>query len=310
MEIPRIDELRIYYNTHIRAELMRMERERKRMLGGIIGSLLALLALLLVFLLIEAGFVVVLLALPVLFYIGTLYFRVERFRHVFKEAVVNLVLDFMQQQPNVEQLSYDSKKMVAQDRFIRSDLFQGSRVNYKGEDYIKGIVGEMVFEMSELYVQEISLGSNRLNIVFSGVFLHGLFNEPTDGHVVVWPREQGRFQRASIREFVASGGIDASIEIQHSGFREHFAVYATRGTVVHRILTEPMQEALLDFVETTGHELYFSVYNQDVFAAIQHERDLLEPFFFKSNISFALIREFYADVVLMLSIIQRFDQNR
>lgn len=310
MLIPRIDEFRIFYNSSIRPELLRMERQRKRMLWRGIGSVLSLFVLLLIFLLIEAGFIVVLLALPILFYLGTLYYKVEDFRHAFKEAVVNLVISFLQQETNVEGLSYDAKRAVAQDRFLRSDLFQGGAVQYKGEDYIKGIVGEMAFEMSELYVKEISLASNRLNTVFAGVFIHALFNEPTQGHIVVWPRDKGRFMRASIRNFLSQGGIDANMEIQHTAFGEHFTVYASRGTTVHHILTLPMQEALMDFVKTTGHELYFSVYNQDVFAAIEHDRDLLEPHIFKSNLSFSLVREFYADIRLMLDIIRFFDQNR
>lgn len=310
MLIPRIDEFRLFYNSSIRPELLRMERQRKRMLWRGIGSVLFLFLLLLVFLLIEAGFIVMLLALPVLFYMGTLYYKIQDFRHAFKEAVVNLIIAFMQQETNVEGLSYEAERAVGQDRFIRSNLFQGGRVQYAGEDYIKGIVGEMAFEMSELYVKEISRASNRLNTVFAGVFIHSLFNEPTQGHLVVWPRKKGRFMRSSIRAFLAQGGMDANMEIQNAAFKEHFTVYARSGTVVHNILTEPMQEALIDFVKTTGHELLFSVYDQDVFAAIEHDRDLLEPYIFKSNLSFALVREFYADMSLMLSIIRFFDQNR
>lgn len=310
MLIPRIDEFRIFYNSSIRAELLRMERQRKRMLFGGIGSVLLLLLFLLLFLFLEAGFIVVLLALPILFYLGTLYYKIQDFRQAFKVGVVNLVIEFMQQELNVEGLEYEPKRAVAQDRFIRSDLFHGIGVSYNGEDYIKGIIGEMAFEMSELYVKEINRGANQLKTVFAGVFVHALFNEPTSGHIVVWPRDKGRFLRASIRQFVVNGGRDANMEIQHPEFKEHFTVYAKKGTIVHHILTEPMQEALLDFVNTTGHELYFSVYNQDVFAAIEHDRDLLEPYIFKSNLSFALVREFYADIRLILRVIRSFDQNR
>lgn len=309
MEPPRLAELRIYYNTTIRPELVRMERRRKRMLFGIFGSVAGLLLVMLLFIILDAGFVVLYLAIPVLFYLSTLYFRVKEFKKKFKPAVVSLVLDFINQATNVSQLSYKADQMVGQDRFIRSDLFIGRNVIYEGEDYIKGLVGEMPFELSELYVQELSQASNRLELIFGGIFIHAIFAEECSGHLVAWPRSEMRYLRRSIREFIARGGIDTEIELQDESFREKFVVYAKSNTVVHNILTEPMQQALANFIETTGHELYFSVYDQNVFVAISHDRDLLEPRIFRSNLDFHLIREFYTDIILMLQVIQDFDQT-
>ncbi|MEM9836011.1 MAG: DUF3137 domain-containing protein, partial [Bacteroidota bacterium] len=82
------------------------------------------------------------------------------------------------------------------------------------------------------------------------------------------------------------------------------------GFVVYQILTEPMQEALVNFTELTDHELYFSIYDQDIFVGISHDRDLLEPNIVRSNLSYDLIREFYVDIMLMLEVIKNFDQNR
>lgn len=309
MDVPRIDELRIYYNTTIRPELVRMERIRKRTLFSIYASIGAILVVLALFWYIQAGFVILILLAPIIFYLGTLYFRIERFRQAFKPAVVSLILEFMNESPNFKELSYDAKKVIAKDRFLRSELFAGRKINYAGEDYIQGLVGEMPFELSELYVQEISRASNRLDLVFGGIFIHAIFNEPSVGHLAVWPRDEFRFMRRTIKEFIYQGGMDAEIEIQNPNFRELFVVYAKRNTVVHNILTPPMQEALVRFVETTGHDLYFSVYNKNVFAGIAHDRDLLEPHIFRSNLSFNLVREFYTDIMLMLGVIQDFDQT-
>jgi len=309
MEVPRLHELRIYYNTHIRPELVRMERLRKRTLLRITASVLGVLAVVVIALIIKLGFLVLILATPFVFYLVALYFRIERFRQQFKPNVISLILDFMNQAPNFQELSYDAKQSIGKDRFDRSELFVGRSVSYAGEDYIKGLVGEMAFELSELYVEELSRGSNRLNLIFGGIFIHALFNEPTVGHVVVWPRDEYRFMRRTIKEFIYRGGMDAEVELHNPRFRELFLVYAKKGTVVHNILTQPMQDALVRFVETTGHELYFSVHNKNVFAGISHDRDLLEPNILRSNLSFELIQEFYTDIMLMLGIIQDFDQT-
>lgn len=309
MEPPRLGELRIFYNTTIRPELIRMERRRKRMLWGIFGSVALLLLIMLVFALVEAGFVVLYLLIPVLFYLSTLYFRIRNFKKIFKPAIVSLVLDFINQAPNFRQLSYRAEQMVAKDRFAYSELFVGRRVTYEGEDYIKGLVGEMPFELSELYVQEISRASNRLELIFGGIFIHAIFAEEASGHLVAWPRSRLRSLRPSIRAFIAQGGMDALIELQSERFRERFVVYAKPNTVVKDLLTLPMQRALADFVEESGREIHFAIHNRNVFVAIDQDRDLLEPNIFRSNLDFGLIREFYTDIVVMLSVIRDFDQT-
>jgi hypothetical protein len=73
---PRIDELRVYYNTTIRPELLRLERLRVRLIRGIVISLLAVFALGAAFVIYDLGFLIFLLAVPVVFYVGSLYFRI------------------------------------------------------------------------------------------------------------------------------------------------------------------------------------------------------------------------------------------
>ena len=43
-------------------------------------------------------------------------------------------------------------------------------------------------------------------------------------------------------------------EILNAAFREQFVVYATEDTHVVGILSEPMQAAILDYIEKTGKD--------------------------------------------------------
>ena len=70
-----------------------------------------------------------------------------------------------------------------------------------------------------------------------------------------------------------------------------------------------MQDALARYVEITGKDIYLSFIDRNIFAAISEERDLLEPSIFTSNIHFDLIREFYFDIMLVLKIVEDFDQT-
>ncbi|PPK84073.1 uncharacterized protein DUF3137 [Neolewinella xylanilytica] len=306
---PRLSELRLYYNTTIRPELLRLEELRRRILRGIVLSLAGIFAVIVVFLVYDLGFLILLLVVPVVFFIGSLYFRIERFRQSFKPAIMRLLLDFINELPNFRSLQYESKRPILRDRFERSGLFRPHPDSYRAEDYIRGLVGEMAFEMGEAYVQEISPASNRLQLVFSGLFVHAIFNEPTSGRLAVWPRHKLRRLKRSVDAYVGSNGRSADVEIMNAGFSEIFAVYAHPGTKVAGILTPSMQEAILAFYEREQRDLYFAVHDQDLFIGLEHGYDLLEPHFFRSNVSFQLIRKFYTDVMLILSVIQDFDQT-
>lgn len=276
---------------------------------GIYASVAAVVALLIAFIIYDLGFLIFVVGMPLIFYVGSLYFRIERFRQTFKPAVMQLLMEFLNDAPNYRQMSYEAKTAINRDRFEHSGLFRPLPDTYHAEDYIKGLVGEMAFEMGECYVREISPASNRLLTVFSGLFVHAVFNEPTTGQIAVWPRRNLRRMKRTVDAYVSSGGIDADIEVMNPGFREEFATYAKRGTHVAGILTPPMQDALLEFARTQEQEIFFAVHNQDLFIGVAHDYDLLEPSFFKSNMSFALVRKFYTDITLMLGVISDFDQT-
>ncbi|WP_320060349.1 DUF3137 domain-containing protein [Neolewinella antarctica] len=307
--MPRIDELRLYYNTTIRPELLRLERLRRQLIREIIISVISMVAVVALFFVLNLGFLVLILGVPIIFYLGTLYFRAEKFRQAFKPAIVKLLLEFLNLSPNFQDLSYDATKSINQDRFERSGLFRPTPDLYHAEDYIRGMVGEMAFEMGEAYVREISPASTKLQAVFSGLFVHAIFGERTTGRVAVWPKTKLRRLKRTVDAYVAKGGRNADIEIMNPQFRERFAVYAHGGTHVAGILTPPMQDALVDFALTQENELYFAVHNQDLFIGVAHDYDLLEPSFWRPNVSFGLVRKFYTDIVFMLETIQVFDQN-
>lgn len=300
----------MYYNTTIRPELYRMERLRLRLVRGMLLSVVAVVALLVSFVIFDLGFLIFLLAMPIAFYVGSLYRRIEKFRQAFKPAIITLLMEFLNDSPNYRSLTYDAKFPISRDRFERSGLFRPSPDTYHAEDYIKGLVGEMAFEMGEAYVREISAASNRLEVVFGGLFVHAIFNEQITGQIAVWPRRNVRRLKRAVDAYVSAGGVNADIEIMNPGFREEFTVYSMRGTHVAGILTPPMQTALLEFARRQEQDIFFAVHNKDLFIGVEHDYDMLEPHFFKSNLSFATIRKFYTDITLMLGVISDFDQTQ
>ena len=304
-----IDDFRIYYNTTIHPELMRLERSRIRLIRLMFFSALVLIGIIILEIYLRLIVVTLFLSLPIILLMTYLGSRVQRFRRTFKPNVINLILDFIDDSPNRGRLIFSPSESIDKEIFLAGELFRTSAPFYKGEDHISGSVGEMPFELSELDVREVSKVSNKLNVIFKGVYFKATYPEETEGRLIIWPRHRSPYFTKSIKAFTWDGGINVDDEMLHERFSKHFISFASEDTHVAGILSEPMQRAIVDYMFQTEREMFFSFNNQEIHIAISDDRDLLEPFILRSNLSFELVRSFFEDINLLLKLIEEFDQN-
>ena len=304
----RIDKFRIYYNQTIYPELVRLERKRKRLLFFIAVAVLFLPAVGFVHFYLEVLAISLMLLVPIGLYISYLIYRLQRFRSTFKPHVVNLILDFIDDGLNFGTLKYDSKRFIEKNRFIASMIFATKAPFYQGEDYIFGKIGELDFEMCELNVKEYSKVRNRLNYVFRGIFLYTTFNQPLKGKVLVLPREFKQYLSRSIRAFNNIGGEEYEGDLEMH-FEESFMTFATKDAHVPSLLSTDMQNAIVNYRFETGKEIYISFIENEIYIGITEPKDILEPYIFRSNVSFELVREFFEDIHMMMNIVEYFDAN-
>lgn len=307
----RLDQFRIFYNHTIHPELMRMERLRIRLVRLLASSLLFLAALIMVELYLNILVITLVMAIPITFFVIYLSIRIRRYVFTFKPNVMNLVCDFIDDGPNMGTLHYDPKRMIPKETFLESGIFATSAPLYEGEDFFEGKVGEMPFELCELTVAEYHRIYNKLDEVFKGIFLCAAFpeNVSDDVAICIWPRQYRQFLSRSIRAFTFEGGKNADDEILNPNFKEAFMTYATRSTHVAGILSDPMQEAIVEYRRKTGKEIYLSFIGKKIYLAVTEPRDILEPNIFRSNVSFELVRTFFEDITLLLEIVKDFDQT-
>lgn len=229
----------------------------------------------------------------------------------FKPRVITLLLDFIDNDVTYNvPLKYIEKASIPPSVFAQSRLFNSSAPDYVGEDYIKGEMGELDFELSELSVKEFSPVRNRLDDVFRGVFLHARFRREVQsekGEILVLPRNQRQFLSKTIKAFTVKGGRQFDRLLPK--FNDIFVVYATADANTRGFLSENMQESILKYREKEGNEVYLSFIHNAIYVAVSQEKDLLEPALWQSNMSFDLIREFYEDITLLLSIVLDIDAN-
>lgn len=334
----RVDEFRLFYNHTIHPELVRMERLRKRLLFLLTISALAIFVIVIVLLYFKATMLSFFLVLPFGFYLSYLLYKIQEFRLKFKPNVMNLILDFVDNSVNYGTLKYDSKRKVEKKRFLASQIFKTPAPQYNGEDYICGEIGELDFELSELNVREYSKVRSRLNYVFRGIFLYAKMNQKQVGEfletellgeVLILPKKFKPYLSKTIRSFHLRGGMPIDEETLHTiniydeqpikgregvdkerlakQMSKHFLIYATEGTDIAKKLSSSMQHTILNFREKTENEMYVSFIKNEIYIAITEPNDILEPYIFRSNVSFELIYEFYEEIDLLVSMLEDFD---
>lgn len=293
---------RIYYNHTIHPELIRLEKKRKRLLRLLTVSVFIFIGIIFLEIYINILIITQLLMILLVLYIVFLGYEMRRFVVQFKPRIINLILAFL----DLDEVEYKAKKKFPKNDFIDSHIFSSSAPSYKGEDYIKGRIGEVEFELGELDVREYSKVRNRLNYVFKGVMLKADFEQRIKENIYILPADFEQYLTRSIKYFTRNGA--EKISLSHPNFEKKFMVYGTKSSgIVHELLPLEVQELLVSFRENFGKEIYLSFIDSNIYVAITEDKNILEPYIFQSNVDFELIREFYEDLEVLFSIIKRLD---
>jgi hypothetical protein len=304
-------DFRLFYNQSIHPELLNLEQRRRRLIRLLGLSVFLLLGVAFLQIYIGIFAVTLLLLVPVGLWITYLVFRVQVYYQEFKPRVVELVLDFMDNDVNHSAFRYSAKGGIPKEKFLSSKIFTRAD-EYQAEDLITGRVRELPFELCELRVREFSEVRTRLDYVFKGVFLWGDFQRADmQGGILLLPDAYRKYLSRSERAFHLFGGRRVRKHLS-AEFEEYFDTYATPNVRLREVLSDDLQRAILRFrerfqEENHQKEIYLSIINDKVFIALTHDKDLLEPSLFRNTVSFEVVREFYEDINLLLEVLRELD---
>jgi hypothetical protein len=205
-------------------------------------------------------------------------------------------------------LQYNFNQKISKSTFMESGIFNINPDVYKGEDYIKGYIGTATFEMSELHVQRFSPVRSILENIFQGIFFKANFYYDASGGLVVFiPKEERQELSETIRGITSQGGSQISVDSPE--FDELFVAYASADVDADSLLSKEALASILDYKKRSGKKIYVSFIDGYVYIAITETKDILEPKILKSNADYKLIREFFEDLLLIISIVEDFDLN-
>ncbi len=306
-----LDDFRKYYSKTIQPELLRLEHLRKKIELIILISFVFILLSLVAIIYFHSVLATLLLLFVCVVLAGFAYKEWQLYRADFKPKIVNLVLDYIDNDVNFAiPMTYYADASISPEIFDNSKIFQHFDEDFIGEDYISGDSGELYFEMSELTVHEISPVRNRLDKVFNGVFMHALYTrqiQEPGGEILILPKSYKQFATRTIKLFARYGA--KQINLRFPPFNERFIVFANKNANIRNILNEDMQRAIFNYSELESKELYMSFIGNDIYIAVSQEKDILEPSLWRSNANFKLIKTFYVDIIALLSILRDIDAN-
>ncbi len=301
------DEFRIFYNQTIHPELMRLDKQRIRMLRRMSLSLLLMVGVAALLMAVGIFVLALIAAIPFGLYIFYQYRQIQEFKAKFKPRVVELILDFIDDDLLFGELKYDAKRKIPFDKFFKSNIFGVRPAVYEGEDFIEGRIGDVEFEMSELLVETFSRVRKRLDLVFRGIFVWAKFFYPLHGTLLVLPRRSLPKRSEALKAFIRQGGQVMDPFVRHQRFLEIYTVYGSKNSKVSELLPQNLMDFILVARERTG-EIQLSIFQENCYVAISNNKDILEPKIFQSNVSYELVREFYEDIYVALYIISALDE--
>ena len=126
---------------------------------------------------------------------------------------------------------------------------------------------------------------------------------------MIWPRKLQQYLTPTIKKATLRGARNVDRQLRNAEFRQTFVAYAMPGTDVDELLSTDMQRAILDYHQRTEKEIYLSFVESQISMGVTNPKDILEPYVFRSNVSFEMIREFFEDISLLISIVEDFDAN-
>ena len=300
-----------FYNQTINPELRRMNQRRKKMLRSLVLFFVLILGVFFLQIWFNLFLVFLILIIPMLYFVSTAFVALDKYRATYKPTIISLVLDFIDNDPYFgTAMQYREQASISKETFLASKLFNTEAPEFVGEDYITGAMGELEFEMSELGVKEFSPVRTRLDNVFRGIFLHARYTHDVqneNGAILLLPRSKKSLISRTIKAFTVKGA--RQIELPNQQLRDLFLVYATSDANKNGFLSDDMQRAIVEYAEKTGRDIFISFIRNDIYIAVENEKDLFEPRYLESSVSYELIHEFYQDINILLNIIRDIDAN-
>jgi len=224
----------------------------------------------------------------------------------FKKEVVEKVFKAL-----VDDCEYRPDSHISSGSFDDSHLNNSSYNTYKGEDHVKGRLGHLDFEFSELVVTHEDRGlrpgggasgnssrkRKRPVVRFRGLFFESPHNQNFKSRTLILDDVAERLLGKGVGRFfqksAARSGYEL-VQLESTEFEKRFKVQSTDQVHARVLLTPKVMEGITKFSKKRKKKVEVSVTENRVYLMV-HERskNYFEPRYFGSIVSFKDLTEIY-----------------
>ncbi len=304
-------ELLNFYYDELYPELLELERERKKIAKSVV--LVALVvgggALFIIFEYYEANFDTLMQGGIVSFALISFSagWLMSGYKRRFKQNIFARIVAKID--PN---LNYDPHGMMPKALFVSSGLFESRIDFYEGNDLIRGNIGEVPIEFSDLKVEKEvrdSKGRKYRSTIFAGTFIITEFHKNFSKDVLVYPDVAEKYLG------VAGGWLQGVlsqklVRMDSPEFEKEFKVIAEDPVEAHYLLTPNIMEKLVELKKRADAPIYLSFRLNKLYIAISNGGDWFEPTIFKSLLSMDTFKSYIENINLILGIVEELNLNR
>ena len=306
------------YRSQLQPELRGLEQKRLEVVRHmqIVGGVLAVCVVGVMFASIRAfGFHPAPLVFTAMFaamgWYGAQYLLTRQYTRDFKARVISRVVKHFG-----EDFSYMPTGGVSWYDYDASHLFKRDLDKFHTEDHVRGRVGDVNIEFSELLAQySTGSGKNRkTHTVFRGLWFVADFNKHFQHRTLVYP-EMGMVANWGLGVEVNNrytppvySGFEL-VKLEDPAFEKLFMVRAEDQIEARYILSTSLMARLTAFRQKTGREVYVAFSAGQVHVAISTPKNLLEPPVWRSLLDLGLMNEYLEDIEMALGIVKDLDLN-
>ena len=308
-----LDELNNFYDTVLYPELSELEEHRIKAKNKIItaGCIVIPLAIIIMMLLSKAGSGngLVLVGIVAFFImVGIYHFATRQYVKTFKTGVIEKLVKFID-----KNLSYSRTNHISQSAFSASKIFNHHVDRFRGDDYVKGKIGQTAMEFSEIhakYITRDSKGRSQEHTIFKGLFFIADFNKQFKGKTIVVPDTAEKLfgqlgtMLQSMNKF--RGQL---IKLEDPEFEKMFAVYGDDQIEARYILSTSLMKRIVDFRKSSNKKIHISFVGSKINIAVSYVKDLFEPRVFRTMLDFTPIKGYFQDLKMAVRIVDELNLN-
>ncbi|HLO88153.1 MAG TPA: DUF3137 domain-containing protein [Nostocaceae cyanobacterium] len=176
--------------------------------------------------------------------------------------------------------------------------------SFKGGPYIisKMLTGRKIDYQS--FQEEVLYNEVTRKLVFKGLFFQANFPKTLKSQTIVLPN------LVNININALPKGTKQIVKLEDPKFNQYFTVYANDQVEARYVLSTNLMQKLVKFRQKARRNIYVSFIDNMIYIGIEYADDIFEPRLFTSMLSFAPMREYYENILLMLGIVEDLNLNR